>query len=198
MQSFDIPILGANLNNASSLEDDDNYNYASSDKTSGASLLFPLTAEEIRRHEHLKSTRIAQRRERAREIIANHRPEPEQLYRMSSEEIRRVYGNAVREDPELEGKNHRWLRGLGNTNYYGSHVPNFMAPVDQYYDPWAQAYRMLGGYIDCDHAKENNGKGSHDQDRNGNKNKDNNSCSRWMMWAAVSVCTYHILLETTA
>jgi hypothetical protein len=186
---FDIPpkstILSSqgNLNASSTFsslkgsEDDDN------DDTSRSRPFLPKTPEEIHQYQLLKSKRMAERRERAKEIIAKHRPEPGQLHRMSPDEIRLVYGNAVKEDPALDRPNHKWLRGLGNSGYYyGSHVPNFLAPVDQYYDPWAQGYRMLGGYVDCDHSKENNRRGSHDNGKNNNNEK---TCSRWMMWAAV-------------
>mmetsp|Transcript_4206 Transcript_4206/g.8025 ORF Transcript_4206/g.8025 Transcript_4206/m.8025 type:complete len:610 (+) Transcript_4206:472-2301(+) len=187
---FDIPprsssILSSSSSSSSSsgsdgLEEDDDT------ESAGAGTTLPRTPEEKHRYQLLKSKRMAERRERARKVIAKHRPEPGQLHRMSPDEIRRVYGNAVKEDPALEQQNHKWLRGLGGGNggyYYGSHVPNFLAPVDQYYDPWAQAYRMLGGYIDCDHAKDNGHGGSHDNNKNQNQNNQN-TCSRWMMWAA--------------
>lgn len=45
------------------------------------------------------------------------------------------------------------------------------------YDYWAQAYRMLGGYIDCDHPKDSGG-GSGSGDGNAA------ACSRWMVWAS--------------
>ena len=48
-------------------------------------------------------------------------------------------------------------------------------------DKWQQAYRFLGGFIDCDHGWSD---GSHDSgDQQG---RDNGACSRWMMWASVS------------
>lgn len=70
------------------------------------------------------------------------------------------------------------------------------------FDKWAQTYRMLGPYIDCDHQKKSGNKdkdkdknkeGEQNKDRE-NKNKgrhlgDNNNgndvyCSRWVMWAS--------------
>lgn len=192
---FDIPpkapILSSSspLPNVSSRVAGDSLNASSTSAAAGddddetVRPTLPQTPEEVRQYQLLKSKRMAERRERAKEIIAKHRPEPGQLHRMSPEEIRLVYGNAVKEDPVLEKQNHKWLRGLGNSGYYyGSHVPNFLAPVDEYYDPWAQGYRMLGGYIDCDHSQENNRGGSHDNRNGGDQNE--NTCSRWMMWAA--------------
>jgi hypothetical protein len=59
------------------------------------------------------------------------------------------------------------------------------------YDKWAQAYRMLGGFID---KSQNNGHESNDKNGNNNNNNDGSTgCSRWMMWAAVrvlSLCRY--------
>lgn len=58
----------------------------------------------------------------------------------------------------------------------------FANPGDDY-DMWQQAYRMLGGFIDCDHHKDEDG--SHDnEDRDGDGGQQ--GCSRWMLWAAVS------------
>merc|ERR1712048_598547 len=45
----------------------------------------------------------------------------------------------------------------------------FLADVGTSWDIWQQAYRMLGGYIDCEHPRD-------DEDQSG--------CSRWMIWAA--------------
>jgi hypothetical protein len=50
-------------------------------------------------------------------------------------------------------------------------------------DSWAQGYRMLGAYVDCDARKEE----GHSHDNNNNNNGAGEiNCSRWMMWAAVS------------
>jgi len=53
-----------------------------------------------------------------------------------------------------------------------------MVEETNYYDMWQQAYRFLGGYIDCSHSW---GDGSHDS---GDGNGSDEACSRWMMWAA--------------
>jgi hypothetical protein len=44
---------------------------------------------------------------------------------------------------------------------------------------------MLGGFIDCDHGQD--GSGSGDNNNNGGNNNGDETCSRWMMWAAVSL-----------
>lgn len=99
----------------------------------------------------------------------------------------------------LEGEEHEWIRrvnvdadkgrklwGNGNSGYdpYDS-TNSGLAPETQYYDKWQQAYRFLGGFIDCDHSWD---AGSHDRNENheGNNNQ-GQACSRWMMWAAVSL-----------
>lgn len=132
----------------------------------------PLTEESKEEAKLNRERRMKERRERAKRLILEHQPEPGVLDRMSDEEIRRVYGNAIKEDPELKDENNKWLRGLGSNN--GNSIPSSLAPIDEYYDKWAQGYRMLGGFIDCSFIKHG---GSHDGGGDG-------KCSRWMMWAA--------------
>jgi hypothetical protein len=93
--------------------------------------------------------------------------DPEHVQRVSKKEI------------EAMGEDHPLLRGLS----WGSHSSSNNAI--QYADPgndwamWQQAYRMLGGFIDCDHnADGDDGSGDDGDD-------DQEGCSRWMMWAAV-------------
>jgi hypothetical protein len=69
-----------------------------------------------------------------------------------------------------------------------AHSANYLADPSQDYDKWAQAYRMLGGYIDCDHDKE----ASHSNDKNNGQ-----ACSRWMLWAAVSMTKVIRLLSNS-
>ena len=79
----------------------------------------------------------------------------------------------------------RGLSWFGDGSSGNAYSNSLLADPGAYYDKWAQAYRMLGGFIDCDHAKSDN---SHDNgnNNNGNNNNGNNgACSRWMMWAAV-------------
>jgi len=68
-------------------------------------------------------------------------------------------------------------------------------------DWWAQGYRTLGPFIDCGHNKVSNNKNKNNNNKNnnnnghrdlGNNHNNNNNqqqtaCSRWMMWAAVSL-----------
>jgi hypothetical protein len=90
-----------------------------------------------------------------------------------------------------------WFGGGSFSGSYGNYGGYNHAMVDpsQFYDKWAQAYRMLGGFIDCDHDKSqnsrdnknnNNGNGNNNN-KNGNNNYSQNGCSRWMLWASVSI-----------
>jgi hypothetical protein len=72
----------------------------------------PVTPEEIENNRKLRSERMNERREKAKKIIREHRPDEGQLTRMSPEEIHEVYGQAVKTDPLFEKDNHKWLRGL--------------------------------------------------------------------------------------
>lgn len=136
----------------------------------------PTTPEEIAQEKINRSERHAARRARAKKLINEHQPDPGILSRMPDEDIRRIYHNAIKEDENAiqENENYRWLRGLSSTSTSGMETPQYMAAVDEYYDPWAQGYRMLGGFIDCDH----------DADGGGSGDNGGNACSRWMMWAA--------------
>jgi len=63
------------------------------------------------------------------------------------------------------------------------------------YDMWDQAYRMLGGYIDCDPNELAEGQKSHDSGEQSGDNHDRrlsgsgsddrgNGCTRWIIWAS--------------
>ena len=155
----------------------------------------PKTAEEKEQDRKDKSIRTAERRARAKELIAQHQPEPGVLERMDESAVRRLRTNAVESDPNLEQENNSWLRDLSSSSATSS--PYWKADTGEYYDKFAQGYRMLGGFIDCDHAEDGSGDHSGDN-KNGNNNNNGNSCSRWMMWAAVSylylyLCSFHLV-----
>mmetsp|Transcript_33226 Transcript_33226/g.38699 ORF Transcript_33226/g.38699 Transcript_33226/m.38699 type:complete len:595 (-) Transcript_33226:278-2062(-) len=128
----------------------------------------PPASEEIHKEFKLRAERIKERRANAKQILMEHQPEPGELQRMTPEDIKVVYGNAMKSDPLLEDENNKWMRNLGD-NYE-------LADVGAEYDSWAQGYRMLGGFIDCDNHKDGGGSGSGDGG--------DGACSRWMMWAA--------------
>lgn len=124
----------------------------------------PVSKEEKDNERKLRTKRTAERRAKAKEIIMEHQPDVGQLQRMSQEEIKTVYGTAIKDDPLLEKADNRWARNLGGQT-------ELVDPGGEY-DEWSQGYRMLGGFIDCDNQKD---QGSGDGD---------GGCSRWMMWAA--------------
>ena len=116
------------------------------------------------------------RQQRAQEFLQKLPKAPKgPIERVSPEEFERMD-----QTQKIRGLN--WWGGSSTSNAYSSSV---LLDPSEYYDKWAQAYRMLGGYIDCDHDKDGD---SHDSGDNNNDNysDDGSACSRWMMWAAVS------------
>eukprot|EP00588_Corethron_pennatum_P011894 CAMPEP_0194271416 /NCGR_PEP_ID=MMETSP0169-20130528/5193_1 /TAXON_ID=218684 /ORGANISM="Corethron pennatum, Strain L29A3" /LENGTH=194 /DNA_ID=CAMNT_0039013747 /DNA_START=190 /DNA_END=771 /DNA_ORIENTATION=+ len=79
-------------------------------------------------------------------------------------------GRAAR---KFGGKNGR---GLGTAKYGGNAKLN---NIGKDIDMWAQGYRMLGGFIDCTHTREEH----HSQDDDDGQDE-TQPCGRWMMWAA--------------
>lgn len=92
--------------------------------------------------------------------------------------------------------------GYGGSANYGQsssvYGQNAYADTSQtYYDGYAQSWRYLGWYVDCnggsnryyDRSGGGGGSGSNDQD---SSKVGNNYCQRYLMWAAVSlfVCVY--------
>jgi hypothetical protein len=78
----------------------------------------------------------------------------------------------------------------GNANYgsyssvYGS---NYYADTAQtYYDGYAQAWRYLGWYVDCNGGSSRYYEQSHHSHDGDSSNIGNNYCQRYLMWAAVS------------
>ena len=145
----------------------------------------PVTPEERAQERINKAKRMQDRRTRAKELIQKHQPEPGMMERLGNQDIQKIYRNAIQADPSLTKENHSWLRDLGG-DYTSSEVPYFLSPTNEYYDPWAQGYRMLGGFIDCD---QQGGSGSHSGSGDNHRKLNgggNGACSRWMMWAAVS------------
>lgn len=131
-----------------------------------------FSEEEIEKERRERKQRIRERRERVRELLKNAPPpKQEQLTKLSEDEV-----NKISDDRKLN-----WFSGSSTSSYSAS----FLADPSQDYDKWAQAYRMLGGYIDCDHDKDSSG--SHNSgDNNNGGGEAGGACSRWMMWAAVS------------
>jgi hypothetical protein len=133
---------------------------------------------QVERERERKNRRKDRERDRskAREVYNKLPKSPEgKLERLSEDEWKDI-------DTKQKKRGLSWFgdSGSGVSAYSNS----ILADPGVFYDKWAQAYRMLGGYIDCDHAKSAN---SHDNGNNNNNNNNNNNgaCSRWMVWAAV-------------
>jgi len=125
---------------------------------------FAPTPEERKAEREARRQRHRERNEKMKEAMKYIKPN--KIERVSEEELN--------SNPALR------KLGWGNGNSKSNAV-QYADPGDDY-DMWQQAYRMLGGFIDCDHKKDQDG--SHDDGDNNNDNGDDNSCSRWMMWAS--------------
>ena len=150
----------------------------------------------------------AERKRRAAENMRNFSPEHGTAERLSAEEINRLVNRAKETDPEGKLPQNQWIRRMAWYDFggMGDGVPSDYKPYDDgYADPgydwpmWAQAYRMLGGFIDCDWQQgeeEPGGGGEGGRKRRMNQNGEErdlsgdggteDACGRWMMWAAVS------------
>jgi hypothetical protein len=137
-----------------------------------ATMIPPLqrgpTREKREAERQARSERNRERKRRMREAMKKVKIDPEHVQRVSEKEI------------EALGEDHPVLRGLGWGSSSSSNTIQY-ADSGKDWDAWQQAYRMLGGFIDCDHQKDGEG-GSQD---GGGDDGDQKGCSRWMMWAAV-------------
>lgn len=129
------------------------------------------TPEERQAERMARRERNEQRRAKIQEAMNRVQPTSSGVERLSQEEF---------EDMQKKHPEFRKLWGGGNSN---NHMIQYADPGDDY-DMWQQAYRMLGGFIDCDHQK-SQGSGDHNGQGNGNAGN-NGACSRWLMWASVS------------
>ena len=103
--------------------------------------------------------------------MRNVKPRQDTMERVSEEE----FLSMQQDHPEFR-------KLWGGNNKKNKNLIEYADP-GQDYDMWSQAYRMLGGFIDCDHHKS---EGSGDQNNGDNGADNEQACSRWMMWAAVS------------
>jgi len=123
-----------------------------------------ISAEALERERHERRQRMRERRDKARRILAQSPPPPpEQLERVDAQYLR------------------RHLNWFGSTDGTSNSLNNLADP-SQSYDKWSQAYRMLGGMIDCDHDKDQGS--NHGGKNNNNGQTKEGACSRWMLWAA--------------
>jgi hypothetical protein len=132
---------------------------------------FAPTPEEREADRMARRERNEERRAKIHNAMMKARPSSEGLERVSKEEF------------ETMQQQHPEFRKLWGGSSGNGHMIEYADPGDDY-DMWQQAYRMLGGFIDCDHQKRER---SGDRNGEGNGNaQSNGACSRWMMWASVS------------
>jgi hypothetical protein len=124
---------------------------------------FAPTSEEREAERHARRRRMRERNARVKEVFKN--VQPQDVERVSQEDI--------------DSMDSETLRKLGWGSSSGGELSYFVDPGEDY-DMWSQAYRMLGGYIDCD-ASDGDGGSQDNGDGDGG-----GACSRWMMWASVS------------
>jgi hypothetical protein len=145
----------------------------------------PRTLEEWKQEKQNRIRRIQRRRELAREkmrqIIENpHEFSTGHAEKMNQDELDSLMNDLRQQDPYLQRPESRWLRG-------GSKTSNIADPT-LYWDKWAQAFRMLGIYLECQNSYS---RWMYDRELKDNNNKNNNNnygCKRWVLWAAVSIC----------
>ena len=144
----------------------------------------PQTEHEVKKEKIRKSHRMREQRERARQKIRDmmenpHEYSTDSTERMSEEELESLRRDMTKDDPKLEKPENRWLRSRsGKVNPFES--PVFYTAAG-YHDKWAQAYRMLGLYIECSNPLDT--WSYYNKNNNNNKSK---GCKRWVIWAAVS------------
>jgi hypothetical protein len=75
-----------------------------------------------------------------------------------------------------------------NYGYYSSvYGKNYYVDTQQtYYDGYAQAWRFLGWFVDCNGGSNRYYGENQDSQSGDNYNIGNNYCQRYLMWAAVS------------
>mmetsp|Transcript_48976 Transcript_48976/g.56474 ORF Transcript_48976/g.56474 Transcript_48976/m.56474 type:complete len:633 (+) Transcript_48976:215-2113(+) len=125
------------------------------------------TTEEREAERSARKERNRQRRSKVADAMKKVRPDSSKIEKVSPEELEKLSEEHPKEFRKLWG---------GSSN--GDNVLDYADPGDDY-DMWQQAYRMLGGFIDCDHQKS---EGSGDDGGSGDGNDE--ACSRWMMWAS--------------
>jgi hypothetical protein len=93
-------------------------------------------------------------------------------------------GNEFQPAKDLSPLAQEHLRRLSNTEDDTAYATSeyeklFVDGSETYYDEYAQAWRALGFYIDCDFTSDYD-------DQDGGDNQGSGGCQRFMLWAAVS------------
>ena len=137
-------------------------------------------AEAVRRR-----ARLQERRQKARSSLAALSSQADAATTTSSDgPVQKGQAHRLtQEQVEAVQRRTSWFGSSGSYSYNAA--LGYLASPAADYDKWAQAYRMLGAFIDCDHDKD---AGSQDNGNNGG----GGGCSRWMMWAAVRIYTIYL------
>ena len=125
-----------------------------------------LSKEELADERIARKKRMRERRERARDLLGK-LPLPQQAEKVPADDVERHLS---------------WFGG-GSSASATAYSAQVLADPSEEYDKWAQSYRMLGGYIDCDHPKDDE---HHSGSGDNNNDDEGSACSRWMIWASVS------------
>lgn len=120
----------------------------------------PFTAKEKEIHRQEQTRRMKNRRESAKRKIQEMVENPHiysnlnehyHVDRLSPTDILQIHEEAIVDDPMLERSENQWLRqawgGWSNKNNrkgQDAYTLFNLADPSEYYDEWAQAYRMLG------------------------------------------------------
>ena len=98
--------------------------------------------------------------------------------------------DGVEFQPASDSMQRLLLSGHGSTSGYES---EFIDGSETYYNDYAQAWRLLGFYIDCNAPHNNYNECDSDGDGGGGNSGDNGggdsdypACQRYLLWAAVS------------
>lgn len=130
--------------------------------------------EKERRH-RLKDRRLKNTASAAQRVWQKLPKSPEgKIERVTEEEWKKI-------DATQKQRGLFWFGDSSSSSRVNGISASALVDPSVFYDKWAQGYRMLGGFIDCDHDKSKNSRD------NNNGDNENGACSRWMMWASVRV-----------
>lgn len=141
-------------------------------------------AEAVRRR-----ARLQERRQKARTSLAALSGQADAASATAAEVVKGRAHRLTQEQVADVQRRTSWF-GSGGSYSYNAAL-GYLADPAADYDKWAQAYRMLGAFVDCDHDKD---AGSQDNGGGGDGGE-GGGCSRWMMWAAVRLYSLLFLKE---
>lgn len=90
-----------------------------------------------------------------------------------------LLGKALANDGSYSSSNYGYYKSVYGTNYYAD-------TQQTYYDGYAQAWRYLGWYVDCNGGSSRYYGRSQHSGSGDSSYIGNNYCQRYLMWAAVS------------